>query len=121
MKNILRALIALTMILLWMCVVVKLAYGREVRWHKATASVFDAYALGGDVACGSFYGGYIVAHKSLPCGTKIRFMYRGRKKTARVADRGPFIPGRTFDLDVKLQRYLRFPFGVGAIQWRRIK
>jgi len=114
----LRGMAVVCAAVLILVIAVKNADARKVRWHTSHASVFDAIDLGGDVACGSFYGGLIVAHKYLPCGTRVRFLYRGRKRTARVADRGPFIAGRTWDLDVRLQRALGFPFGVGPIQWR---
>jgi len=39
-----------------------------------------------------------VAHKTLPCGTKVTFRYRGRTATVRVVDRGPYIAGREWDL-----------------------
>lgn len=86
------------------------------RWHKATASVFDAGSEPA-LACRG-YSGYIVAHKSLPCGTKIKFCYR-RCAWARVGDRGPYVGGRTWDLDTNLARAVGFPYGVGTINWRR--
>ena len=41
-----------------------------------------------------------VAHRSLPCGTRITFRdpVSGRTVTAPVVDRGPYVPGRTWDL-----------------------
>jgi rare lipoprotein A (peptidoglycan hydrolase) len=39
-----------------------------------------------------------VAHKTLPCGTMVRFTYEGRTVTAPVIDRGPYIKGRAWDL-----------------------
>ena len=41
-----------------------------------------------------------VAHKTLPCGTMVRFTYEGRTVTAPVIDRGPYIRGRAWDLTV---------------------
>lgn len=87
------------------------------RWQKATASVFDAGSEP-ELACRTIRGQYIVAHKSLPCGTKIKFCYR-RCAWARVGDRGPYIAGRTWDLDTNLARAVGFPYGVGTINWRR--
>jgi rare lipoprotein A (peptidoglycan hydrolase) len=52
----------------------------------------------GDTACG-FHAEYGVANKTLPCGTKVRLRYGGRSVTATVDDRGPFIYGRSYDLD----------------------
>jgi len=39
-----------------------------------------------------------VAHKTLPCGSRVLIGYRGRYLLTRVIDRGPFIRGRTWDL-----------------------
>lgn len=41
---------------------------------------------------------FTVAHRTLPFGTFVAIEYRGRKIVAMVNDRGPFIPGREFDL-----------------------
>jgi hypothetical protein len=39
-----------------------------------------------------------VAHRTLPCGTKVTFKYNGRIVVARVIDRGPYVAGRIFDM-----------------------
>jgi rare lipoprotein A (peptidoglycan hydrolase) len=39
-----------------------------------------------------------VANKTLPCGTTVRFVYRGRVLVTRVIDRGPYVKGRAWDL-----------------------
>ena len=39
-----------------------------------------------------------VAHRTLPCGTKVEMYYRGRTLTVPVIDRGPFKAGRDWDL-----------------------
>lgn len=39
-----------------------------------------------------------VAHKTLPCGTIVKFVYQGRTVTAPVIDRGPYVKGRAWDL-----------------------
>jgi rare lipoprotein A len=52
----------------------------------------------GDTACG-FHAEYGVANKTLPCGTKVTIRYGDRSVVATVDDRGPFVYGRTFDLD----------------------
>jgi hypothetical protein len=56
---------------------------------------------GGQVACpgGRMGAKYVVAHKTLPCGTMVTLRYRGRTVRAKVVDRGPFVGGREFDLD----------------------
>lgn len=103
-------------------VLAPLAHARQVRWGYATASVYDGVGLGGRVACKGYWpGGYVVAHKTLPCGTRVRFLYRGRKVTARVWDRGPYVAGREFDLDVRVQRALGFPYGVASVAYRIVR
>jgi peptidoglycan hydrolase-like protein with peptidoglycan-binding domain len=39
-----------------------------------------------------------VAHRKLPCGTKVTFYKRGRWLRTKVIDRGPYVSGRTWDL-----------------------
>ena len=39
-----------------------------------------------------------VAHRRLPCGTRVVFAYRGRWVRATVIDRGPYTKGRKWDL-----------------------
>lgn len=66
----------------------------------AGASWYGPGFYGGRTACGqklreSTVG---VAHKTLPCGSKVLIGYRGRFLLTRVIDRGPFIAGRSWDL-----------------------
>ena len=44
-----------------------------------------------------------VAHKKLPCGSRVVFAYKGRWARAKVIDRGPYIGGRTWDLTGSLR------------------
>jgi rare lipoprotein A len=39
-----------------------------------------------------------VAHRTLPCGTRVQLLYRGRRIVVPVIDRGPFTPAATYDL-----------------------
>jgi hypothetical protein len=61
-------------------------------------TVASWYNDGGGTACG-FHAGMGVANKTLPCGTKVTFVYGGRRVTATVDDRGPFVAGRTWDFN----------------------
>ena len=99
----------------------QVADAKKVRWNKSYASIYDADALGGAVACGGGTRGYFVAHKTLPCGTRVRFLYRHRKVTATVRDRGPFVAGRTWDLDWNVHMALGTPYGVPLVSWRLIR
>jgi rare lipoprotein A (peptidoglycan hydrolase) len=51
-----------------------------------------------------------VAHRKLPCGTRVVFAYRGRWARAKVIDRGPYRAGYRWDLTRALAKRL------GAIQ-----
>jgi rare lipoprotein A len=88
--------------------------GRVSSYRPALASRYDMY--GGALACGGSlgYNALVVAHKTLPCGTKVRIRYHGRTATATVRDRGPYSGGREFDLAGAVARKLGFN-GVGRI------
>lgn len=60
-------------------------------------------------ACGQTFGPYLVgvAHRTLPCGTRVAFRNRGRIVVVRVVDRGPYVRGRQFDLTIAAARALR--------------
>lgn len=64
-------------------------------YRQSTASW---YQDGGSTACG-FHAQYGVANMSLPCGTKVTFIYHGHTVTATVDDRGPYVGGREWDLN----------------------
>ncbi|MBW8060140.1 MAG: septal ring lytic transglycosylase RlpA family protein [Solirubrobacterales bacterium] len=57
-----------------------------------------------------------VAHRSLPCGTAVRFVYRGRLLVTRVIDRGPYVRGYAWDLTNGAHRALRFN-GSGRLRY----
>jgi len=88
--------------------------GRVMGLRPAGASWYGLYGEG--LACGGRLGvnQIGVAHKTLPCGTKVTIYYRGRTIVAPVIDRGPFIAGREFDLTGAAARALRFD-GVDTI------
>lgn len=60
-----------------------------------------------------------VAHRSLPCGTKVTFKNpdNGRIVTAPVVDRGPYVSGRQWDLTGGLCKRLDH-CQTGALYWR---
>jgi hypothetical protein len=64
------------------------------------ASWYGAPLFGNSTACGQKFTPTIVgvAHKTLPCGTRVLIGYRGRFLLTKVIDRGPYTPGRTWDL-----------------------
>jgi rare lipoprotein A (peptidoglycan hydrolase) len=87
------------------------------QYYVSIASVYTDY--GRPVAC----GGVLqvpelgVANKTLPCGTMVTFVYGGRAIRVPVIDRGPYIPGRDWDLTGATAEALHFP-GLGEIEWR---
>jgi hypothetical protein len=70
-------------------------------------SVASWYYDGGTTGCG-FHAYYGVANVSLPCGTRVRFFYGGRTVDAVVDDRGPYVGGRTWDLNENTAAALGF-------------
>lgn len=91
-----------------------------IHWQHSAASWYGPGLYGNRTACGQTLtpGLRGVAHKSLRCGTRLRICYHGRCVYARVVDRGPFIPGRTFDLTAATRYQLGFPNGVATVRWR---
>lgn len=71
---------------------------RSVRKHKLVVyepdltSWYGPGLYGNRTACGQTlgYDTIGVAHRTLPCGTKVGFFYKGRSITVRVIDRGPY-------------------------------
>ncbi len=57
-----------------------------------------------------------VAHRNLPCGTAVKFVYRGRTLVTRVIDRGPYTRGNAFDLTNAVRLALGFP-GVDKLRY----
>jgi hypothetical protein len=78
--------------------------------RQTHASYFGPGLYGGALACGGrlYPGTRGVAHKSLPCGSKVTLRYRGRTVVTRVVDRGPFVAGREFDLTAATRNDLGF-------------
>lgn len=88
-------------------------------WKNGVASHYGKGSFGRRTADGTRIGpdSMIVAHKTLPFGTKVQFAYRGRTVIARVADRGPYTPGRMWDLGPGVIRVLGFN-GVDTVKYR---
>jgi rare lipoprotein A (peptidoglycan hydrolase) len=80
----------------------------SLRWAGATW--YGPGLYGNNTACGqvlrpSTLG---VAHRSLPCGTAVKFVYRGRQIVTRVIDRGPYSYGNDWDLTLAVAEALGF-------------
>jgi uncharacterized protein YabE (DUF348 family) len=78
--------------------------GQLVHEHLAGGGVLTREAL-------------IVAHKTLPFGTKVEFVYGGRDCVAVVMDRGPYVAGREWDFGPGVCSALHFS-GVATVQYR---
>jgi rare lipoprotein A (peptidoglycan hydrolase) len=67
---------------------------------RAGATWYGPGFYGNRTACGTVLRQTTlgVAHKSLPCGTKVTLDYHGHSLVVPVIDRGPYTRGYTFDL-----------------------
>jgi rare lipoprotein A len=94
--------------------------GRLNVYRSAYASWYGPGLFGNKLGCGGRLspGSLGVAHKSLPCGTKVTFRHRGRVVRVRVIDRGPYVGGREYDLTAATARRLGFN-GHGPVQATR--
>jgi len=94
--------------------------GRLNVYRSANASWYGPGLFGNKLGCGGRLspGSLGVAHKSLPCGTKVTFRHRGRVVRVRVIDRGPYVGGREYDLTAATARRLGFA-GHGPVQATR--
>jgi len=91
-------------------------------WRKARASWYGPGFYGNGMAGGGKLkrDSMVVAHRSLPFGTRIKVKYNGRSVIAVVKDRGPYVGGRTFDLGPGTAKALGFS-GVGTIRYKVLR
>jgi rare lipoprotein A len=84
--------------------------GRLNGYRAAYASWYGPGLYGNSLSCGGRLspGTLGVAHKRLPCGTKVTFRYRGRSVRVPVVDRGPYVGGREYDLTSATKQRLGF-------------
>ena len=86
--------------------------------YTALAGSSGPRAFGRRTAC----GGVIhpdtegVSHPTLPCGARIFISFHGLRVLTQVVDRGPYVPGRQFDLTDALARRVGLS-GVQQIHW----
>ena len=90
--------------------------GRLNVYRYALASWYGPGLYGNRTGCGGTLvpGRLGVAHKTLPCGTKVTLKHRGRRVRVRVIDRGPYVGAREYDLTSATARRIGF-HGHGAI------
>ncbi len=84
--------------------------GRLNAFRLASASWYGPGLYGNPTACGGTLTASVlgVAHRSLPCGTRLTLRKGKRVVRVRVIDRGPFVAGRELDLSAAVKRRLGF-------------
>ena len=86
--------------------------------RSAGASWYGPGLWGNSTACGQTLRPNTlgVAHKTLPCGTTVKFVYHGKALITQVIDRGPYVKGRAWDLTAAASEALEFE-GVGMLRY----
>jgi peptidoglycan lytic transglycosylase len=87
-------------------------------YRYAGASWYGPGLWGNQTACGATLRPNTlgVAHKSLPCGTTVKFVHSGHVLVTQVIDRGPYVKGRAWDLTQAASEALDFE-GVGRVRY----
>jgi rare lipoprotein A (RlpA)-like double-psi beta-barrel protein len=87
-------------------------------WYRALAGVRLRPLAGHASGCGTLLSPKAlgVDHPVLPCGAKLFIEYRGKTVITTVVDRGPFAPGREFEVTPALAEMLDLS-GVQTIRW----
>jgi rare lipoprotein A len=90
--------------------------GRLNAYRAASASWYGPGLYGNRLGCGGTLtsGRLGVAHKTLPCGSRVTLRHGSRTVRVRVIDRGPYVGGREFDLTEATAQRLRFD-GTGSV------
>jgi rare lipoprotein A len=80
-------------------------YGGPTMWGRTTAcgQTLRPETLG-------------VAHKTLPCGTTVKFVYHGHALITQVIDRGPYVKGRAWDLTQAASEAIGLE-GIGTVRY----
>jgi len=84
--------------------------GRLNVYRHALASWYGPGLYGNRLGCGGRLGTSQlgVAHKSLPCGTRVTLRHHGRVVRVPVIDRGPYVGAREYDLTAATAQRLKF-------------
>jgi rare lipoprotein A (peptidoglycan hydrolase) len=87
-------------------------------WYRALAAVRSRPLAGKPSACGTLLSPKTlgVDHPVLPCGAKVFLRFKGKTVLTQVVDRGPFGPGRVFEVTPALGDVLGLK-GVQTIRW----
>ena len=85
-------------------------YGPGFNGHGGACGMFGPNGLGPeDIG---------VAHRTLPCGTRVTFRYNGVTVVTYVKDRGPYVDGRTWDMTRGLCLALQHCFTGGGVYYK---
>jgi rare lipoprotein A len=78
--------------------------------RTAGATWYGPGLYGRRTACGQVLRAATIgiAHRTLPCGTTVKLVYRGHMLLTTVIDRGPYTRGNSFDLTNGARRALHF-------------
>jgi len=91
-------------------------------FKPARATWYGPGFYGHKTACGKTMSRTLVgvANRTLPCGTKVSFLYKGRTITVPVVDRGPYSGGFDWDLTYAAAQQLGFDYtdSLGAVSLR---
>jgi peptidoglycan lytic transglycosylase len=84
--------------------------GRLNVYRRAQASWYGPGLYGNALGCGGRLSPDTlgVAHKTLPCGSRVTLRHQGRTVRVRVIDRGPYVGNREFDLTAATKARLGF-------------
>jgi Lipoproteins len=90
--------------------------GRLNVYRRTSVSWYGPGLYGNKLSCGGTLtpGTLGVAHKTLPCGTRVTLRRGNRVIRVPVVDRGPYVGGREFDLTSATRARLGFG-GVGSV------
>jgi len=94
--------------------------GRLNVYRVAIASWYGPGLYGMRTGCGgTLHAGRLgVAHKTLPCGTRVTLRHHGRVVRVPVIDRGPYVGGREYDLTEATAQRLGFRGHGGILSTR---
>lgn len=89
-------------------------------YQSAIATFYGPGFYGKQTACGEVLGRHTigVANRTLPCGSSVSIMFRGREIMVPVIDRGPYANGADWDLTMATARALgmRTTGTIGALE-----
>ena len=89
-----------------------------VEWTSALAAPYGPSPARRRTHCGQLFTKETrgVAHPVLPCGVKVFIQFHGHRVLTQVIDRGPRVPGRTFDVTEALAKKIGL-HGTQRIRW----